>query len=79
MFHFLEAYVYGEVVVAVSAIEFLELVDIKNTVDRHDKEIVNILKLVLDMLKKNMIYLEAQQKDYEALFTPEETSRGKPK
>ncbi len=56
----------------------MELVDIKNTVDRHDKEIVNILKLVLDMLKKNITFLEAQQKDYEAVFAPEKISEGKP-
>src|SRR3989304_4308926 len=30
-----------------------ELIDIKNTVDRHDKEIGNILKSILEFLKKN--------------------------
>jgi hypothetical protein len=45
-----------------------ELVEIRNTVDRHDKEIVNILKSVLESLKKNKELLQTLQKEYEEYF-----------
>ena len=47
------------------------LTHIKNTIDRHDKEIVNVLTSILEMLKKNRNLLEAMQKDYERYFPPE--------
>lgn len=49
----------------------MELVDIMNTVDRHDKDIVKILTSILELLKKNATLLEAIQKDYEVYFPPE--------
>ena len=45
-----------------------ELIDIKTTVDHHDKEISDILKSVLEYLKTNKNLLEALQKEYEGIF-----------
>jgi hypothetical protein len=45
-----------------------ELTEIKNIVDRHDKDILDILKSILEFLKKNKTLLETLQKDYEGVF-----------
>jgi hypothetical protein len=46
----------------------MALLDIRNIVDRQDKEIVNILKPLLEFLEKNANLLETLQKDYEEYF-----------
>jgi hypothetical protein len=51
-----------------------ELIDIKNTVDRHDKEILDILKSISELLKKNKNLLETLQKEYNSYFPKGESS-----
>jgi hypothetical protein len=45
-----------------------QLTGIRNLVDRHDKDISEILKSILEFLKTNKTLLETLQKDYEGYF-----------
>ncbi len=51
-----------------------ELVHIKNDLERRDKEILDILKSILLLLKQNRTFLEIMQKDYEIFFPPGDTT-----
>jgi len=45
-----------------------DLVDIKNIVDRHDKSIVDVLKLLVELVEKNKTLLEKIVNENEELF-----------
>lgn len=51
-----------------------KLIDVKNTIDRRDKDIVDILKSISTLLKEYKIFFKTLQKDYERYFPKSDTS-----
>jgi len=51
-----------------------KLIDIKDVVNHHDQDVLNVLKSILELLKKNKILLDTLQKEYESYFPKGESS-----